>query len=183
MEVKKEYLLLNFDENTKTFSCQGIEEPNYCEKSPNTYFPLIYYEANKNSNKRIYEQMIPQANLNLTINPQFGSTEVGFSIGNRKYEEKEINGAPWKNKFKVAEYIEEILNIRMAEIIDSDDEIMQLNIIKKLKDDNNEHKANAKEVEKLKDQIQILNDEISKLNYKWYFKLAKLFQKNVTDIK
>jgi hypothetical protein len=178
MEVKKEYLLLNFDENNKTFSCQGIEEPNYFEKSPNTYYPLIYYDADeKTNNKRIYEQMIPQANLNLTINPKFGKTEVRFSIGNRNYGEKEISGTPRKNKFKVAEYIEEVLNIRMAEIIDSNDESTPLNILKKLRNENNELMAKSKEAELLKNQNLILNQEISELKNKWYFKLAQLFQK------
>lgn len=188
MENKCEMLLLSFDESKNIFSCQVVMTPNYENKTNTKWFLFI----NHNSEKGDCEQYIPQAKLKLSIIRGYPGSTVILKDNAKFNFEKSFEMAPWHHRSDVANYIEDVLNLRMSELLKNNEEIAPLGIIQKLLNEKEslreENKClqdeltnlninQLKEIESLRLENKNLHDELINLNRKWYMKLVQLFQK------
>jgi len=189
MDKNFEILLLSFDESKNIFSCQVTQTQDCLKKSNSTWYLFINYDSRKGD----CEQDIPQAKLKLLLIRGYPETTAIFEENEKVYNKKKFDYAPWQHKSNVANYIEDVLNLRMAELLKNKEEIVPLGIIQKLLNEKvsliEENKGlhdkltdynikQLKEIESLQLENNNLHDELINLNSKWYIKLVQVFQKN-----
>lgn len=174
-----EYLLLKYNPHNHLFSCQQIYAPDVATISENISFPLIYKEG-----KRVYNQEIPQAELELEITTDYGSVSVNFKdLQGNHFDKKTIDKVSFYAQGKVASYISDTLNLRMAQLLNESEEISALGVLakyrklnSKLQDENQILKEQLTDLEHLMKENQMITNELKELKNKWYFKFALLFK-------